>query len=72
MSAPPAERALRPVQLPRTADFAPTVVPAHDIFVMGDNRCNSYDSRYFGAISQHLVVGRAFLLIWPLSRFGAL
>jgi len=55
-----------------TADFSPITVPAHDIFVMGDNRCNSYDSRFFGPISQHLVVGRAFLLIWPLSRFGAL
>ncbi len=55
-----------------TADFGPVTVPKHDIFVMGDNRCDSYDSRYFGAIPQSLIVGRAFLLIWPLSRFGAL
>jgi signal peptidase I len=55
-----------------TADFAPITVPAHEMFVMGDNRCNSYDSRFFGPIPQSLVVGRAFLLIWPLSRFGAL
>ncbi|HEX3812804.1 MAG TPA: signal peptidase I [Mycobacteriales bacterium] len=55
-----------------TGDFAPITVPAHDIFVMGDNRCNSYDSRFFGPIPQSLVVGRAFLLIWPLDRFGAL
>jgi signal peptidase I len=55
-----------------TADFGPVTVPKGDIFVMGDNRCDSYDSRFFGPISQHLVVGRAFLLIWPLSRFGPL
>jgi signal peptidase I len=37
---------------------------------MGDNRGNSEDSRVFGAIDQNLVVGRAFVRIWPFSRFG--
>jgi signal peptidase I len=53
-----------------TRDFAPKVVPAGQIFVMGDNRCNSEDSRVFGAIDQDLVVGRAFVRIWPLSHLG--
>lgn len=48
----------------------PYVVPAHMIFVMGDNRTNSYDGRCFGPISESKIVGRAFVRIWPLSRIG--
>ena len=39
-----------------------------EYFVMGDNRPQSFDSRMFGSIEQNLVVGRAFVIIWP---FGA-
>jgi signal peptidase I len=55
-----------------TSDFNPVTVPKDDIFVMGDNRCNSEDSRVFGPISQDLVVGHAFVRVWPLSRLGTL
>ncbi|HEY2176648.1 MAG TPA: signal peptidase I [Mycobacteriales bacterium] len=55
-----------------TGPFGPVTVPAGKIFVMGDNRCNSYDSRYFGAISKNLVVGQAFVRIWPISRLSGL
>jgi signal peptidase I len=37
-------------------------------FVMGDNRCDSSDSRRFGAIPQSSVIGRAFVTIWPFGR----
>jgi signal peptidase I len=45
------------------------VIPAGQYFVMGDNRGDSSDSRAIGPISGKLIVGRAFVLVWPLSRF---
>jgi len=53
-----------------TQDFPPVTVPAGDLWVMGDNRCNSSDSRVFGPISENLLVGRAFVLAWPFSRLS--
>jgi signal peptidase I len=51
-----------------TNDFAPVVVPKGDLWVMGDNRTNSSDSRVFGPIKRDTVVGRAILRVWPASR----
>lgn len=55
-----------------TSDFGEVDVPEGMIFVMGDNRSNSDDSRSFGPIEEGKVVGRAFVLIWPPSDFGTL
>jgi signal peptidase I len=51
-----------------TTDFGPTTVPAGDLFVMGDNRCDSLDSRSFGPIATSTIIGRAFVIVWPLPR----
>jgi signal peptidase I len=45
-----------------------TVVPAGSYWVMGDNRCQSHDSRAFGPIKGSTIVGRAFIRIWPIHR----
>jgi signal peptidase I len=55
-----------------TPDFAAAEVPDHNVFVLGDNRTNSEASNQFGPISDDLIVGRAFVRIWPLSRAGGL
>jgi signal peptidase I len=49
-------------------NFGPRTVPKGDVFVMGDNRCNSEDSREFGPISTSSIIGRAFMIVWPLDR----
>lgn len=55
-----------------TAPFPAVVVPRGDYFVMGDNRGDSADSRVIGPIAGHLIVGRAFVRVWPISRLGGL
>lgn len=55
-----------------TSPFSAVVVPEDHVFVMGDNRGNSRDSRFFGPIDESLIVGRAFVIVWPLGRVGGL
>jgi signal peptidase I len=45
-------------------------VPAGSYFVMGDNRPDSQDSRFFGVVDRELIVGRAWLRYFPLDRVG--
>ncbi|MHB1335087.1 MAG: signal peptidase I [Candidatus Humimicrobiaceae bacterium] len=40
----------------------------NEIFVMGDNRNNSYDSRYFGPIQKTDIFGKVFMIYWPVLR----
>jgi signal peptidase I len=47
-------------------------IPKGEVFVLGDNRGNSSASNRFGPISDDLVVGRAFVRVWPLSRLGGI
>ena len=51
-----------------TGDFAAVTVPAHRLWVMGDNRGNSADSRVFGPIRESTVVGRAIVRVWPIPN----
>lgn len=46
-------------------DLAPTAVPDDHVFVMGDNRAGSLDSRNLGPIDEDELVGRAFVVFWP-------
>ena len=56
----------------RTPDFREWKVPAGFVFVLGDNRTNSSASNVFGPIDEDLIVGRAFVRVWPFSRLGGL
>jgi signal peptidase I len=53
-------------------DHSTFVVPKGDVFVMGDHRDDSEDSRVLGAVPVSDVIGRAFVVIWPVSNWKTL
>lgn len=50
----------------------PFVIPEGQYFMMGDNRGNSKDSRYWGTLSQERFIGRAVFTFWPLNHIGVI
>lgn len=56
----------------RVVDMEQKTVENGKLFVLGDNRAQSFDSRNFGAINKDLVVGKAFAIVWPLGRIRSL
>ncbi len=54
-------------------DYPQTTVPPGELWVLGDNRCNSGDSRFgLGFVPVDDVIGRAFVIVWPLPDVGGL
>ncbi|MBC9783380.1 signal peptidase I [Heliobacterium chlorum] len=49
-------------------DFGPKAVPEGQLFVMGDNRNHSDDSRRWGFVPRNNIIGKAVFLYWPLNR----
>ena len=48
----------------------PIQIPAHNYFVMGDNRNNSLDSRSFGLVVEDDIIGKAMASWWPKDKWG--
>jgi len=51
-----------------TCNFGPILVPPRSYFVLGDNRGNSADSRYWGFVPEKNLVAQAMFVFWPLNR----
>lgn len=59
------------ITIPPNYQWGPVTVPADSFMVLGDNRNDAFDSHYWGAVPERLIVGKVFWRFWPIDRFGA-
>ncbi len=55
---------------PDFGNYGPAVVPMNQYFVLGDNRNNSEDSRFFGYVPRANIIGKALFIYWPAQRIS--
>jgi signal peptidase I len=58
------------VRDPDRRSFSAITVPPQAVYVLGDNRANSEDSRVFGTVDDDTIIGRAIAVIWPPHQLG--
>ncbi len=56
----------------KTKHCGPFVIPKGKYFMMGDNRANSQDSRFWGFLPKDRIIGRSIFIFWPLNRIKTL
>ena len=61
-----------PQETTASLDQSTWTVPDGELFLMGDHRSNSADSRTFGPVEVEQIIGRAWLRYWPIDTFGIL
>lgn len=59
---------IKPREMDRRDNFGPVVVPQGEVFVMGDNRDQSYDSRFWGFVNDNEIKGKAMIIYWSWDQ----